>query len=504
MHQPFAVLEPVGALGPVALDVAAGDVLLDPVLVAQQRVAEAAAAAAGGEVEVAGLDRDHHRVGVLLELVLAGEGVHRRLLAADVADRVGLAGGGLLEDVGAEDVVDVGARCRVAAEEPGRGQHPARADVLDLEVLGAVDQQQGLEGGAAAVAAEAAGVGLDPAAEVDHRLDQLPHLDVAHVALGVEHGGAVVEPVEHVLGALALGADLEVHEAGDLPVLVEPAALGDVAGDGVGGDDLLDVAARLQRPRDRAQVSDRGREHRHPGERGGAGRFAEVGPAALGQEQLGRVVGAVVDLVVADQRLREEDPLHPLLGRGGRVEGVPAPGRGAAQVGGPAAVAVDHGLVGAVDDQVALGALGQVLLVGVAGLGEAGRAVAPGHQQAADTGLEVTPAVLDRLAHELLERLARPPRGPGARPRRGSCGSRRGGCARRAGRGRARGSASSTRLVCHWASVSPSPIFMQWRSMPSSKRVVGATGTPPGVVAPMSITWITPPAQPSSSSGARG
>ena len=98
-------------------------------------------------------------------------------------------------------------------------------------------------------------VGLDPAAEVDHRHDQLPHLDVAHVALGVEHGGAVVEAVEDVLGALPLGADLEVHEAGDLPVLVEAAALGDVAGHRVGGDDLLDVAARLQRARDRPRVA---------------------------------------------------------------------------------------------------------------------------------------------------------------------------------------------------------------------------------------------------------
>ncbi len=31
--------------------------------------------------------------------------------------------------------------------------------------------------------------------------------------------------------------------------------------------------------------------------------------------------------------------------------------------------------------------------------------------------------------------------------------------------------------------------------MPSSKRVVGATQTPPGVEAPMSMTWMTPPAQ---------
>ena len=48
--------------------------------------------------------------------------------------------------------------------------------------------------------------------------------------------------------------------------------------------------------------------------------------------------------------------------------------------------------------------------------------------------------------------------------------------------------------MCQAAIVSRSPIFMQCRSIPSSKRVVGATHTPPGVVAPMSITWITPPA----------
>jgi hypothetical protein len=31
--------------------------------------------------------------------------------------------------------------------------------------------------------------------------------------------------------------------------------------------------------------------------------------------------------------------------------------------------------------------------------------------------------------------------------------------------------------------------------MPSSRRLVGPTGTPPGVEAPMSSTWVTPPAQ---------
>ncbi len=35
--------------------------------------------------------------------------------------------------------------------------------------------------------------------------------------------------------------------------------------------------------------------------------------------------------------------------------------------------------------------------------------------------------------------------------------------------------------------------------MPSSRRFVGPTGTPPGVEAPMSSTWVTPPAQATSS-----
>ena len=35
--------------------------------------------------------------------------------------------------------------------------------------------------------------------------------------------------------------------------------------------------------------------------------------------------------------------------------------------------------------------------------------------------------------------------------------------------------------------------------MPSSSRFVGPTGTPPGVEAPMSSTWVTPPAQATSS-----
>ena len=40
---------------------------------------------------------------------------------------------------------------------------------------------------------------------------------------------------------------------------------------------------------------------------------------------------------------------------------------------------------------------------------------------------------------------------------------------------------------------------MHGRSSPSSSRVIGPNGTPPGVFAPMSRTWVTPPAHATSS-----
>ena len=46
---------------------------------------------------------------------------------------------------------------------------------------------------------------------------------------------------------------------------------------------------------------------------------------------------------------------------------------------------------------------------------------------------------------------------------------------------------------------SSEPIFLAGRSMPSSKREIGPIGTLPGVLAPMSISCVTPAAQPSSS-----
>jgi hypothetical protein len=95
------------------------DVGLDGGVAAQQRIAEPAAAAAGREVQVAGLHRVHERERVLLDHVLARERVHLELLVAAVDDRVGLASLGLLVDVRAEHVVHVGARRRVAAEQAG-------------------------------------------------------------------------------------------------------------------------------------------------------------------------------------------------------------------------------------------------------------------------------------------------------------------------------------------------------------------------------------------------
>ena len=47
--------------------------------------------------------------------------------------------------------------------------------------------------------------------------------------------------------------------------------------------------------------------------------------------------------------------------------------------------------------------------------------------------------------------------------------------------------------------MSLEPIRLAGRSIPSSRRLIGPTGTPPGVLAPMSISWVTPAAQATSS-----
>ena len=90
-----------------------------------------------------------------------------------------------------------------------------------------------------------------------------------------------------------------------------------------------------------------------PGDPGRALGVAQVGDRPLGEVGLDREVGAVVDLVVADQRLREHDPDRALHPRRGAVHRVPAPGRGAVEVERVVAVAADPDLERRVHDEVA-------------------------------------------------------------------------------------------------------------------------------------------------------
>ena len=370
---------------------------------AQQRVAQPRRALHHRQVQVALGERLQGGEVVLLEGPLALDLEQGRVVPVAVADRVGLALARPLQEVGALDVVDVGRRAGVAAEQPLGAEHPRRAEVLELPEGRLPDHQQRLEAGAAAVAARPAAGGLEPARQVDHRADQLPHLDVAGVALGVEHRRAGVGAVEHVLPPHALRRDLEVHDRRRVAVLVDAAALDHVPGAGVGADHLLDEAARLERPRERAREAGEGRLQERPGDPGRALGVAQVGDRALGEVGLDRQVGAVVDLVVADQGLRELHPDRPLHPRRRAVHRVPAPRRGALHVELVGAVAADPNLERRVHEEVAARPRGQPLLVGEGDVEGGHGAVATRHGHLADPRLERAPSLLDHLARELLQ-----------------------------------------------------------------------------------------------------
>ncbi len=159
----------------------------------------------------------------------------------------------------------------------------------------------------------------------------------------------------------------------------------------------------LQRSRQRARIAGERRLQERPGDPGRALGVAEVGDRALGEVGLDREVGAVVDLVVADQGLGEHHPDRALHPRGRAVHRVPAPGRGAVEVERVVAVAADPDLERRVHDEVAPRPGRQLDLVGVGVVHERGGAVAPGHGHLADPALERAPALLDHLAAELLE-----------------------------------------------------------------------------------------------------
>ena len=129
-----------------------------------------------------------------------------------VAERIGLALARPLQEVGALDVVYVGRRAGVAAEQTLGAEHPRRAEVLELPERRLPDQQQRLEARSPAMPPRSSARRLEPARQIHHRADQLPHLDVAGVALRVEHRRTGVGAVEHVLPSHPLRRDLKVHD----------------------------------------------------------------------------------------------------------------------------------------------------------------------------------------------------------------------------------------------------------------------------------------------------
>ncbi len=130
---------------------------------AQQRIAQAGAALHHTEIEVAVGKRRQERHAVVLEFARSAPDLHQRgALEVAVGDRIGLAAARALDQIGAVDVVDVGGRAGVAAEQPAGGEHAPGADVLQLPEGRLVDHEQRLEARAAAVAAGPARGGLDP------------------------------------------------------------------------------------------------------------------------------------------------------------------------------------------------------------------------------------------------------------------------------------------------------------------------------------------------------
>src|SRR5439155_15131536 len=97
------------------------------------------------EVEVALGKRLQRGEVVLLVRPLALDFEQRGMVPVAVAERIGLALARPLQEVGALDVVYVGRRAGVAAEQTLGAEHPRRAEVLELPERRLPDQQQRLE-----------------------------------------------------------------------------------------------------------------------------------------------------------------------------------------------------------------------------------------------------------------------------------------------------------------------------------------------------------------------
>src|SRR5690606_5099593 len=196
-------------------DIPVGDVTCDGAGVPLQRIAVPAATVVGVGEQVPVAQR-RGEVGAFLDVRRAvGElGQVRLVRVGSQRVRERLALGRALRDPGLVGrVVQLHGRCRVTAAHSGVVEDAAgvlggRGDQLG----GVVDQPQRLEPAATSVAAEAAGVRADAAAEVDHGHVLFPDLHVAHVGFGVptDVGG-----VQAVLDAQGTAAGCRALEQGD-------------------------------------------------------------------------------------------------------------------------------------------------------------------------------------------------------------------------------------------------------------------------------------------------
>src|SRR5208337_3265097 len=101
------------------------------------------------------------------------------------------------------------------------------------------DHPQRFGAAAAAVAARSRRVRLQAPAQIEQRLEMLPGLDLAHVALGIPHRCASRLAVLDVLRAGSLTRQFEVREGGGLAEMVDAAALKKVPGARVGRSDFF-------------------------------------------------------------------------------------------------------------------------------------------------------------------------------------------------------------------------------------------------------------------------
>ena len=383
-------------------------VRLDAFRLAVQRVAEARAAAHVVQVQVVILEQAFrgHRLlvalnprlvaDVVLVLEIAGDSVRperqrQTLLDALLQPRVvgleAVAGGGRI----ASHEAPVAVHVAVPHEEHGPvGRLPGHA--------------QGLEAAAAAVLAVAAGVGLDVSAQVEERFRHFPDLDVAHVPFRVPDRRGVVQAVLDGAGPGAGRGRFEAVDGMHLAVLVDAAPLHPVGGVAVAGVHFLEVTAAEV---GLAHAAPEGRppcNQEVPGVGVAGAPVVGVHPGPLGETELGRVVGAVVDPLGRHQRLGQHDPDAAGERHLVRVIGMPAPAARPLEIELPGPLRPDGYLRRRVHDGVdpGKGGRGDHVGMGVGDVGEGDLAVGARDGHGLDPVQEAAPAVLDALVGELL------------------------------------------------------------------------------------------------------